>query len=53
MKDTIIIILVILCLLLALKISTINRYDINRDGKVSTLDYSILKAYLKEIKNEK
>lgn len=53
MKNVIIVLLTIICLLLALKISTINRYDINRDGKVSTLDYSMLKAYLKEIKNEK
>lgn len=53
MKNVIIVLLTIICLLLALKISTINRYDINRDGKVSTLDYSMLKAYLKETKNEK
>lgn len=50
MKNVIIVLLTIICLLLAIKISTINRYDINRDGKVSTLDYSMLKAYLKEIK---
>ena len=50
MKNIIIVLLIIICLLLAIKISTTNRYDINRDGKVSTLDYSMLKAYLKETK---
>lgn len=50
MKNIIIVLLTIICLLLAFKISTTNRYDINGDGKVSTLDYSMLKAYLKETK---
>lgn len=46
MKKAIIIILSIICIGLLLKLITINKYDINRDGKVNSKDLLDLKVYL-------
>ena len=55
MKDKIIIVLLLIIIFLSLAIINLTKYDskdVNKDGKISTIDYSIIKHYIIERNNK-
>lgn len=55
MKDKIIIVLLLIIIFLSLVIINLTKYDskdVNKDGKISTMDYSIIKHYIIERNNK-